>query len=196
MTSPLGDVIKPGTSDALGLFGDEDNEQESEVNETAEGVEQKGRSPSPVKCKPKQSENPEDDNEAGDSDTEPKRGADETESQDDADSSQHSKATQEPHPPPDAVGEQDQPVAGLPDESTEDEMNTQTDSQISYMEAEDSSITKEEKIEEEPLAPEVDKSNQENKGEEKGSAFASEPYEIIRERGADDQSARAPKTVL
>ncbi|KAL8173347.1 UNVERIFIED_CONTAM: hypothetical protein K2H54_046246, partial [Gekko kuhli] len=85
-------------------------------------------------------------------------------------SSQHSKATQDPHPAPHAVCEQDQPVAGLPDDSAEDEMNTQTDSQISYMEAEDSSITKEEKIEEEkPLAPEVDKSNQENKGEEKGS---------------------------
>ncbi|XP_060086829.1 ADP-ribose glycohydrolase MACROD2 [Heteronotia binoei] len=148
---------------------DEDHEQESEMNESTEGAEQKGQSPSPVKCKPKHSENPEDENEAGDSDTEPKRSADEIENQD-ADSPKHSKATQEPHPLPHAVCEQDQPVGGIPDDSTEEEMNTQTDSQVSCMDTEDSSIIPEEKNEEEkPLASEEDKNNQENKGEEKGT---------------------------
>ncbi|XP_054839989.1 ADP-ribose glycohydrolase MACROD2 isoform X2 [Eublepharis macularius] len=146
---------------------DEDNEQESETNEKTEGAEQQSRPPSPMKCKPKQSGTLEEDNEAGDNDTEPKCSTDEIESQD-ADSSQHSKATQEHLPLPPAVCEQDQPV-GLQDDSTEDEMNTQAESQISYMDAEDSSVTQEAKIaEDKPLVPEVDKNNQEDKGEEKG----------------------------
>ncbi|XP_061478579.1 ADP-ribose glycohydrolase MACROD2-like isoform X2 [Rhineura floridana] len=63
--------------------------------------------------------------------------------------------------------EQDQ-ADGLPDDSTEAEMNTQTDSQVSYMEAEETSITQEETMKEEkPQTPEVEKANQENKGEEK-----------------------------
>uniref|UniRef100_A0ACB8GFS2 Uncharacterized protein n=1 Tax=Sphaerodactylus townsendi TaxID=933632 RepID=A0ACB8GFS2_9SAUR len=82
------------------------------------------------------------------------------------DTSQHSKETQDQHPLPHATCEQDQP-AGLQEDSTEAEMNTQTDSQLSYMEAEDSSTTQEEKIEEEkPPALEVDKNNQENKVDE------------------------------
>ncbi|XP_077172554.1 ADP-ribose glycohydrolase MACROD2 isoform X2 [Paroedura picta] len=146
---------------------DEENEQESEMNENAEGVEEKGQPPSPVKCKPKPLENLEEDNE-GDSDPEPKRSADEAESPG-ADSSHPSKASQEPHPLPHAVCEQDQP-ADLPDNSTGDDMNTQTDSQISCMEAEDSSIPHEENIEGvKSLDPEVDENSQENKGEEEGA---------------------------
>ncbi|XP_032998774.1 ADP-ribose glycohydrolase MACROD2-like isoform X2 [Lacerta agilis] len=155
------------------------------------GVEQKGQSPSPVKCKAKQSEDLEDNNE-GDNVTEAKQSADEIESQsqeaDEAkptvvnsstdggenvckekESSQDAKATQEHNPMPHAVCEQDQ-ADGHQDESTEVEMNTQTDSQVSYMEAEETLITQEETIQEEkPQAPEVDRTNQENKGEEKGA---------------------------
>ncbi|XP_062981419.1 ADP-ribose glycohydrolase MACROD2 isoform X2 [Elgaria multicarinata webbii] len=134
-----------------------------------EGVEQKGQSSSPVKCKAKQSENPEEDNE-GDNDGEAKQSPDEIESQSqEAESSQDSKATQEHNPVPLATGEQDQ-ADGLQDDSTEVEMNTQTDSQVSYMEAEETLISEEETTKEEkPQAPEVDKTNQESKGEEKGA---------------------------
>ncbi|XP_053236580.1 ADP-ribose glycohydrolase MACROD2 isoform X2 [Podarcis raffonei] len=157
----------------------------------AEGVEQQGQSPSPVKCKAKQSEDLEDNNE-GDNVTEAKQSTDEIESQsqeaDEAkptvvnsstdggenvckekESSQDAKATQEHNPMPHAVCEQDQ-ADGHQEESTEVEMNTQTDSQVSYMEAEETLITQEETIQEEkPQAPEVDRTNQENKGEEKGA---------------------------
>ncbi|CAI5769372.1 Hypothetical predicted protein [Podarcis lilfordi] len=157
----------------------------------AEGVEQQGQSPSPVKCKAKQSEDLEDNNE-GDNVTEAKQSTDEIESQsqeaDEAkptvvnsstdggenvckekESSQDAKATEEHNPMPHAVCEQDQ-ADGHQEESTEVEMNTQTDSQVSYMEAEETLITQEETIQEEkPQAPEVDRTNQENKGEEKGA---------------------------
>ncbi|XP_066465620.1 ADP-ribose glycohydrolase MACROD2 isoform X3 [Tiliqua scincoides] len=168
---------------------DEGNEEEVEMNTNAEGVEQKGRSPSPVKCKAKQSENLEDDDAASDNDTEAKQSPEEIESQsqeaDEAkptiinsstdggeslckekESSQDSSATQEHNPMPHTVSEQAD--AGLQDDSTEDEMKTQTDSQISYMEAEEALITQEETVKEEnPLIPEVDKTNQDNKDEEK-----------------------------
>ncbi|XP_066465602.1 ADP-ribose glycohydrolase MACROD2 isoform X1 [Tiliqua scincoides] len=170
---------------------DEGNEEEVEMNTNAEGVEQKGRSPSPVKCKAKQSENLEDDDAASDNDTEAKQSPEEIESQsqeaDEAkptiinsstdggeslckekESSQDSSATQEHNPMPHTVSEQAD--AGLQDDSTEDEMKTQTDSQISYMEAEEALITQEETVKEEnPLIPEVDKTNQDNKDEEKGA---------------------------
>ncbi|XP_066465611.1 ADP-ribose glycohydrolase MACROD2 isoform X2 [Tiliqua scincoides] len=169
---------------------DEGNEEEVEMNTNAEGVEQKGRSPSPVKCKAKQSENLEDDDAASDNDTEAKQSPEEIESQsqeaDEAkptiinsstdggeslckekESSQDSSATQEHNPMPHTVSEQ---ADGLQDDSTEDEMKTQTDSQISYMEAEEALITQEETVKEEnPLIPEVDKTNQDNKDEEKGA---------------------------
>ncbi|XP_044310312.1 ADP-ribose glycohydrolase MACROD2-like isoform X2 [Varanus komodoensis] len=155
-----------------------------------EGVEQKGQPLSPVKCKAMQSENPEDDN-MDDNDTEAKPSTDEIESQrqeaDEAkltatnsstdggenlckekESSQDSKATQEHNPAPPAVSEQDQ-AGGVQDDSTEVEMNTQMDSQVSYMEAEETLITQDKTMKEEKLqAPEVDKTGQESK-EEKGA---------------------------
>ncbi|XP_053140562.1 ADP-ribose glycohydrolase MACROD2 isoform X2 [Hemicordylus capensis] len=170
---------------------DEDNEEESEMNKNAGGMEQKGQSPSPVKCKAKQTENLEDDNE-GDNDMEVKQSTDEIGSQsqeaDEAkppvinsstdggenlckekESSQDSKATQEHNPMPHTLCEQDQ-ADGPQDDSTEDDMNTQTDSQVSYMEAEETLTAHEEPVKEEkPLAPEVDKSYQDSKGEEKGA---------------------------
>lgn len=169
---------------------DEDNEEEIEMNANAEGVEQKGQSPSPVKCKAKQSENLEDDNAAGDNDTETKQSPDEIESQsqeaDEAEptvinsstdggeslckekeSSPDSSAAQEHNPIPHTICEQVD--AGLQDESTEDEMKTQTDSQISYMETEETLLIQKEAMKEEnPLASEVDKPNQDDKDEEKG----------------------------
>ncbi|XP_026524280.1 O-acetyl-ADP-ribose deacetylase MACROD2 isoform X3 [Notechis scutatus] len=77
--------------------------------------------------------------------------------------------TKEPNPVPHATCEEDQ-ADGLQDDSSEVEMNTEADSQISYMEAEDTSITQEETgKEEKPLSPEVDKPNQESKGQDKGA---------------------------
>ncbi|XP_026568602.1 O-acetyl-ADP-ribose deacetylase MACROD2 isoform X3 [Pseudonaja textilis] len=77
--------------------------------------------------------------------------------------------TKEPNPVPHATCEEDQ-ADGLQDDSSEVEMNTQADSQISYMEAEDTLITQEETgKEEKPLSPEVDKPNQESKGQDKGA---------------------------
>ncbi|XP_072859547.1 ADP-ribose glycohydrolase MACROD2 isoform X2 [Pogona vitticeps] len=143
---------------------EEAHQDETEVNENAEGMEQKGQSPSPVKCKAKQSENLEDDNE-GDNDTEAERSAGELETQskegDEAmptvtdnstdgsetlclekESSQESKATQQPNPKPRAICEQEQ---------ADESLTTQEET------------TKEEKAH----IPEVDATNQENKGEEK-----------------------------
>ncbi|XP_034288293.1 ADP-ribose glycohydrolase MACROD2 isoform X2 [Pantherophis guttatus] len=77
--------------------------------------------------------------------------------------------TKEPNPVPHATCEEDQ-TDGLQDDSSEVEMNTQADSQISDMEAEDTLITQEETIKEEkPQDPEVDKTNQESKGQDKGA---------------------------
>ncbi|KAM6464140.1 ADP-ribose glycohydrolase MACROD2 isoform 1-T1 [Liasis olivaceus] len=152
-----------------------------------EGAEKKSQSPSPGKCKAKQSENLEDDNE-GENGTEVKPSIDEPELQrqeaDEAASTVPSssadggenlgkekefQAIKEHNPVPHATCEEDQ-ADGLQDDSTEVEMSTQADSQISYMEAEETLITQEETIKEEkPQAPEVDKTNQESKGEDKGA---------------------------
>ncbi|XP_034288292.1 ADP-ribose glycohydrolase MACROD2 isoform X1 [Pantherophis guttatus] len=153
-----------------------------------EGAEKKSHSPSPVKCKAKLSENLEDDNEGGENGTEVKPSSDEPEHQsqetDEAVSSipsspadgeenlgkeKESPDTKEPNPVPHATCEEDQ-TDGLQDDSSEVEMNTQADSQISDMEAEDTLITQEETIKEEkPQDPEVDKTNQESKGQDKGA---------------------------
>ncbi|XP_026524278.1 O-acetyl-ADP-ribose deacetylase MACROD2 isoform X1 [Notechis scutatus] len=152
-----------------------------------EGAEKKTHSPSPVKCKTKLPENLEDDNE-GENGTEVKPSNDEPEPQsqeeDEAVSiipsspadggenlgkEKESPDTKEPNPVPHATCEEDQ-ADGLQDDSSEVEMNTEADSQISYMEAEDTSITQEETgKEEKPLSPEVDKPNQESKGQDKGA---------------------------
>ncbi|XP_015666424.1 ADP-ribose glycohydrolase MACROD2-like [Protobothrops mucrosquamatus] len=151
------------------------------------GAEKKSRSPSPVKRKAKLSENLEDDNE-GENGTEVKPSSDELEhpsqEADEAVSTipsspadggenlgeeKESPAIKEHNPVPHATCEEDQ-ADGLQDDSSEVEMNTQADSQISSMEAEDTLITQEETIKEEKSqGPEVDKTNQESKGQDKGA---------------------------
>ncbi|KAK9411115.1 Mono-ADP Ribosylhydrolase 2 [Crotalus adamanteus] len=150
------------------------------------GAEKKSRSPSPVKRKAKLSENLEDDNE-GENGTEVKPSSDELEhpsqETDEAISTipsspadggenlgeeKESPAIKEHNPMPHATCEEDQDD-GLQDDSSEVEMNTQADSQISCMEAEDTLITQETIKEEKPQGPEVDKTNQESKGQDKGA---------------------------
>ncbi|CAM4541589.1 ADP-ribose glycohydrolase MACROD2 isoform X1 [Caretta caretta] len=172
---------------------DDDNEEESEISEDTEGLEQKGQSPSPLKCKSKKSENLKDDDE-DDKSREEKQSNEETEGQsqeadeakptavpsppseegielcEDKDSSKESEATQENDPAHHAMCEEDQDE-GQQDVSTIDEMKTQTDSQSSCMETEEPLSNKEDAIKvEKPMTPIVDENKEESKEEETGAA--------------------------
>ncbi|KAJ7341620.1 hypothetical protein JRQ81_005943, partial [Phrynocephalus forsythii] len=98
---------------------------------------------------------------------------------------QDSKATQQPNLKPHAICEQES-ADGLQDDSTEVEMSTQTDSQLSSMETEESLTTQEEATKEEKAhIPEEDATNQDSKGEEK----------VVSEGAEQGQEKQTPEPV-
>uniref|UniRef100_K7G4T0 Uncharacterized protein n=1 Tax=Pelodiscus sinensis TaxID=13735 RepID=K7G4T0_PELSI len=176
-------------------FLTDDNEEETEISEDTEGLEQKGQSPSPMKCKAKKSENLKDDNE-DDNSREEKQSTEETENRsqeadetkptavpsppseegvelckDKADPSKDSKPTPDNDPALHTMCKEDQDE-GQQDVSTIDEMEMQTDSQTSYMETEELLSNKEDVIKvEKPMTPIVDENKEESKEEETGKTF-------------------------
>ncbi|XP_075781755.1 ADP-ribose glycohydrolase MACROD2 isoform X2 [Pelodiscus sinensis] len=178
-------------------FLTDDNEEETEISEDTEGLEQKGQSPSPMKCKAKKSENLKDDNE-DDNSREEKQSTEETENRSqeadetkptavpsppseegvelckDKDPSKDSKPTPDNDPALHTMCKEDQDE-GQQDVSTIDEMEMQTDSQTSYMETEELLSNKEDVIKvEKPMTPIVDENKEESKEEETGAALGKE----------------------